>query len=405
MPQFKYQAKKPTGEIYEKTIEASDRLALYGIIRSEGATVVSIQEKKINLPSTSLSFGSLVGRIRTQDKITLAKNLGSMIEAGLPVTRALSVMGKQSKRKALQALLASLEADVTHGGTLSQALAKHQDVFSQLMISMVKAGEESGSVANSLSIVASQMEKSYQLVKKVRGAMIYPAVIIGVMIILSILLLIFMVPTLTATFEGIGIQLPLSTRILIAMSQFLINQTILFFSGVVLVGALVFGYWRSDRGKRMIDSVSLRIPVIGEMVREVQVARTTRTLSSLLSAGVEIVAALGVTSEVLQNHHYKEALESAKNSIQKGEVLSALFAKYENLYPIFVSEMTAVGEETGKITQMLMGVATFYEGEVDQKTKDLSTIIEPLLMVFIGAGVGIFAISMLAPTYSLVDYL
>ena len=141
------------------------------------------------------------------------------------------------------------------------------------------------------------------------------------------------------------------------------------------------------------------------MVREVQVARTTRTLSSLLSAGVEIVAALGVTSEVLQNHHYKEALESAKNSIQKGEVLSALFAKYENLYPIFVSEMTAVGEETGKITQMLMGVATFYEGEVDQKTKDLSTIIEPLLMVFIGAGVGIFAISMLAPTYSLVDYL
>lgn len=403
MALFKYQAKNKEGEIYEKTVEVADRLAIYGIIREEGGTVVSIREVKSLLPKMSL--GSFFGRIKTQEKINIAKNLASMVDAGLSVTRALGVMAKQSRSTNLKALLATLESDVSHGLTLSESLAKRPDVFSPLFISMVKAGEESGSVSGSLRIVANQMEKSYLLLKKVRGAMIYPAVIIGVMIVLAILLLVYMVPTLTETFKGIGVELPLPTRILIALSDFMVSYTLLVIASLLLVMVGLATIWRSRRGRLAFDILSLKIPVIGEMVREVQVARTTRTLASLLSAGVEIVAALEVTRDVLQNHLYKEMLDKAHNTVQKGIALSTTFGQYENLYPVFVTEMAAVGEETGKTAEMLLGVANFYEEEVDQKTKDLSTIIEPILMVVIGAGVGIFAISMLAPTYSLVDYI
>jgi type IV pilus assembly protein PilC len=400
---FKYKARNSSGEVYERDVEAPDRYALYKIIRDEGGTVVSIEEKR-GLRK-SLSLGSLFSGVKTQEKINFAKNLGSMITAGLPVTRALSVMSKQVKSKAFKSLLTDLEADISHGSTLSDALGKRPKVFSPLFVSMVRAGEESGSVAGSLTIVGNQLEKAHLLAKKVRGAMIYPAVIIAVMIILAILLLIFMVPTLTATFAGIGVELPLPTRILIGLSDFMVNNTLLVIGVLVILilGALTF--FKSRSGKNMWDSVILRLPVIGNMIKEVQSARTARTLSSLLSAGVEIVVALDVTIAVLQNHLYKVALEEARLAIQKGEPMSAVFERNQKLYPVFVGEMVAVGEETGKISEMLLGVANYYEEQIDQKTKDLSTIIEPVLMIIIGVGVGIFAISMLAPTYSLVDYI
>jgi type IV pilus assembly protein PilC len=328
-----------------------------------------------------------------------------MIEAGLPVTRALEVMGRQSRSKAFKKLISDLGEDISHGKTLSDSMKEYPKVFSSLFISMVKAGEESGTVSASLGMVASQMEKSYVLLKKVRGALIYPAVIISVMIVISILMLIFMVPTLTATFEGIGVKLPLATRILISSSDFLVEHTLLVLAVLVGLVASSMVFFKSIVGKSVVDSVSIRLPVIGQIIKEVESARTARTLSSLLSAGVEIIMALDVTIDVLQNHLYKDALKRARTAIEKGESMSKVFGEYGHLYPLFVSEMVAVGEETGKISEMLVNVANYYENEVDQKTKDLSTIIEPVLMIIIGAGVGFFAISMLAPTYSLVDYI
>jgi type IV pilus assembly protein PilC len=212
-----------------------------------------------------------------------------------------------------------------------------------------------------------------------------------------------MVPTLTSTFQGLGVELPLSTRIIIGASDFLLKHTLLVLGVLVLLIALFLSAIRSVAGKRIIDSMLLHLPVIGEMVREVESARTARTLSSLLSAGVPIVNALEVTRDVLPNHLYKDALDEAADAIQKGETISAVFSRYDRIYPSFISEMSAVGEETGKIGEMLLNAAAYYEAEVDEKTKDLSTIIEPVLMIIIGAGVGIFALSMLAPTYSLVN--
>ncbi len=403
MTLYKYKAKNKEGEIYERTIEAKSRFDLYAVIREEGGSVVSIRE--VRNFAAFISLGSMFGRIKTHQKITFAKNLGLMMRAGLPMTRALSVMGKQSRSKTFKKLLSNLETDVSRGKTLSDSLGKRPEVFSRLFVSMIKAGEESGNVSGSLEIVSSQMEKSYLLAKKVRGALIYPTVIILVMIVIAILLLIFMVPTLTATFEGLGVELPLSTRILISSSNFLVENTLAVLVSVILLVISIVLFLRTRVGRHLIDNVSIRIPVIGGMIKEFESARATRTLSSLLSSGVEIIVALDVTIDVLQNHLYKDVLKQVRMAVEKGEPMSAVFIRHDHLYPVFVGEMVSVGEEIGKISEMLMSVANYYEEEVDQKTKDLSTIIEPVLMIIIGIGVGIFAISMLAPTYSLVDYI
>jgi type IV pilus assembly protein PilC len=282
-------------------------------------------------------------------------------------------------------------------------MRKYPEVFSVLFVSMVRAGEESGNLSFALQNVGLQMDKSYQLTKKIRGALMYPAVIFSLMIVIGVLMMVYMVPTLTATFVGLGIKLPLSTRIIIAISDFL-KSYLLF----VIVGAVIFAFlsmvaFRTKRGQRMFDWVILHVPIISEIVKQINSARTARTLSSLLSSGVDVVVAIGVTKDVIQNSYYKEVLEKIQTTIQKGEQISTIFSANSHLYPLFVGEMVAVGEETGKTGEMLLSVALFYEDEVDQKTKDMSSIIEPLLMIFIGAAVGFFALSMLGPTYSLAD--
>jgi type II secretory pathway component PulF len=400
---YSYKAKNSQGETYEKTVEANNRADLYMMIRDEHGRPISIKE--VRKFSFKTFFQGLFGGISNREKITFAKNLGSMIKAGLPVTRALAVMEKQTKKRSLKNLYSGLALDVSHGEPFSGAMSKYPKIFSPLFISMVRAGEESGNMTGALEVVANQMEKSDQIIRKVRGALIYPAVVISIMIIIAILMLVYMVPTLTATFEGMGVKLPLSTRIIIALSDFLISYTVLVLGGFIALVVLSATFLKSKIGHRFLDSILIRLPVIGQLVREVESARTARTLSSLLSAGVNVIPAFAVTIDVMQNHKYKKALIEASAAIEKGELISSVFSKYPNLYPAFVGEMVSVGEETGKISDMLLGVASYYEEEVDQKTKNVSTIIEPILMVIIGAGVGIFAISMLGPTYSLVEHI
>ncbi len=398
---YTYTAKNQKGEVYSGEYEALSKLDVYGKVRDEGGKILSVKEKRGSIMFSSLF--SFIGSIKTHDKIIFAKNLSAMIGAGLSVTRALDVMEKQTKDKAMMKLLHSLSQDVGKGMPFSQALERHPNVFPQIFVSMVLAGEESGNLSQSLMVIAIQMEKSYNLSKRIKGAMIYPAVIITLMLAIAILLLIYMVPTLTSTFKGLGVELPLSTRIIIGASDFMVHNTVVFLSILLGAIALITLFIKSSFGKRILDKTFIRLPVIGEIVKEVNSARTARTMSSLLSSGVPIVNALEVTEAVVPNHLYKEALARARAGIQKGETISSVLSKYEKIYPAFIAEMTAVGEETGKISEMLLNVATFYEDDVDDKTKNLSTIIEPALMILIGLGVGIFAVSMIAPTYSLVN--
>lgn len=399
---FTYKAKKTTGETYEGKVEVENKFELYDQVRSERATLISYEEKKAGFSDKFEKINNFFSRIKLTDKIIFARNLGAMIEAGLSLSRALSVMERQTRNKKFKMVLESLIDKVNQGQTFASALEAHKDVFPPIFISMVKAGEESGGLADSLKVVSSQLEKSYDLQRKIRGAMTYPAIIIGVMVLIGILMLMYVVPTLTATFKELGVELPLSTRIVVGTSDFLSSHVILSFAVLIAFAGGAVWSLRTKVGKRAFEWTILRVPVIKEMVKEANSARTARTLSSLLSAGVEVVHAISITKEVVQNSYYKSVLEEAEGAIQKGRPISEIFGEHEDIYPVLVGEMISVGEETGKLSDLLSQLASFYENEVEQKTKNLSTIIEPFLMVVIGVVVGFFAVSMITPMYSLV---
>jgi type IV pilus assembly protein PilC len=396
---FAYKAIGPDGQVEENIREASDAFALAKDLKTEGKTLITAEEQKrgATLAKLNISFGG----VKLADKITFAKNLAAMIDAGLALSRALSVMERQTKSKKFKETLRDLEERVQTGAALSEGLSKHPDTFSSLFVSMVRAGEESGKLGESLRIVADQMDRTYSLQRKVRGAMMYPAIIMSVMVIIGILMLIFVVPTLTATFTELGVKLPASTRLIIAFSEFLKHSPLVFLAAIAFIIVGCIAMLRSKRGRRGFEWLVLRFPVIGGLVKQTNTARMARTFSSLLSSGVEVVSALSITGDVMQNSYYKEVFVKGSEDIQKGAPLSGVFAKYDRLFPPMVGEMIAVGEETGKLPSMLLQIATFFESEVEQKTKDMSTIIEPFLMVIIGAAVGFFAVSMITPIYSI----
>ena len=320
-----------------------------------------------------------------------------MLSAGLSLARALAVMERQTKNPKLSYVMTEVASDVRRGATLHEALAKFPRLFDNLFVSMVKAGEEGGSLPDSLAVVSDQMERMYQLKKKVRGALIYPAIIVIAIIGIGILMMIYVVPTLAQTFEEMHAELPASTQFVIAISNFLVEYTFLAIGGAIAFLAALYAAVRTPAGKRGADLVFIRMPLIGTMVREVNAARTSRTLASLLASGVDVLSSLEITGEVVQNSYFRDVINDAGKSVGRGEPLSAAFVRREDLYPAFVGEMMAVGEETGALSEMLKRLALFYEDEVDRKTKDLSTIVEPFLMVAIGSAVGFFAVSMITP--------
>lgn len=383
--------------------EAEDRFALYRQVEGEGKTVVSLEDASsaFKLPAwTQVRFGT---GIKTEQRITFTKNLSAMLGAGLTLSRALSVIERQSKNKYLKEIIGKIQESVKAGSGFHEALAQYPKVFSKLFVAMTKAGEESGKLSDTLTVVAKQMETTHTLTKKVKGAMIYPAIILSAIVVIGVLMLIYVVPTLSNTFKSLGVELPLATRIIVAVSDFMASHVLIVFG---LLVAIVVGFMaiaRSKKGSRAIMFVARKLPVIGELVRETYSARAARTLSSLLSSGVEMLTAIGIAAEVVGDNVFGEVLHEAEELVRKGEPLSAAFSAHEDLYPVFVSEMVLVGEETGKVADMLGQVAEYYEKDVEDRTKDLSTIIEPILMLVIGVFVGIFALAMIAPIYSLSD--
>ncbi len=382
-------------------IEAPSRFAVYDQVQKEGGFVVELEEagKGFSLPAwLSLSIGTGVKRMEI---VRMAKNLSAMLNAGLSLSRALSVIERQSSNKHLKTVFSGLSESIKKGSSFNEALAAYPRIFPKIFVAMTKAGEESGSLANALNTVGLQMERSEELIRKIRGAMIYPAIVLTAIVIVGILMLMFVVPTLTKTFVELHVQIPLATRIIVAISDFMVGNVALVLASIVtiVVGGTVFV--RSERGSTVVLWLALKTPVIGELVRETYAARTARTLSSLLSSGVPVLEALAITKDVVYAAIFTRVIDEAVADVKKGDPLSTAFAEHPNLYPILMSDMLAVGEETGNAVAMLQQIAEFYETDVAEKTKDLSTIIEPVLMLVIGTVVGIFAVSMIAPIYSL----
>ncbi|MBU3925877.1 type II secretion system F family protein [Patescibacteria group bacterium] len=398
---FTYFAKKVSGEEIRGVMEANDRFDLAKLLKQQDYVLVSCKEdsgKKF-----FFTIPAIFNSVSISDKIFFSRNLSVMVSAGVSIARGLEILGRQTKNTSLKKILANLTDFIKKGGSLSEGMKQYPRVFSSLFTAMVRVGEETGKLSESLILVSEQIERDNAIRKKVKGAMMYPSIVVIVMILIGILMLIYVVPTLTATFEELGVELPMSTQIIILLSNFFTQHTILFLIILLITISTIAFFARSPGGKKVMGGILLHFPLFSPLVKKVNAARTSRSLASLISAGVDVLEALAITKDVVQNDKFKAVLEMAKSDIQKGIPMSESFKKSANLYPILVGEMMAVGEETGKLTDMLLRLATFYEDEVAESTKNMSTVIEPILMVIIGAGVGFFAISMIKPMYSMVS--
>lgn len=398
---FSYRAVGKDGKEYKASLEATDKFALYKIVHEKGDAVLSVEEGGSHGFDFKKLFDFSFGGTKMSDRIMFAKNLSAMLRAGLPLARSLAVLEKQMSNKQMRRVCTELGDRLARGDSFSASLKAYPKTFSNLFVAMVASGEESGNLVGALQVVADQLEKSYLLQKKVRGAMMYPAVILSVMAVIGVMMFIYVVPKLTETFREFNVELPLQTRMILGTSDFVLNHYIALLIGLIIFVIGFISFSRTAVGKKVIHRTILKLPVVGHIAMEVNSARTARTLSSLLSSGVDIVHAIRIASEVVQNVHYKVMLSEASEKIQKGDSVQSIFVPRTDLYPPFVSEMVGVGEETGTLSKVLLEVATFYEAEVEQKTKDISTIIEPVLMVVIGAGVGFFALAVISPIYSL----
>lgn len=414
MPNFKYRAKNFDGKEVSSVMEAIDARELGEKLKKEGFILLEVgaadsavtsnegsnSVKKLAQKLAAIEFFATV---KIEEKMIFSRNLAVMIKAGLPVARALTALAHETKNPYFERVISDVVEHVKKGDTLKDSFSNHPKVFSPLFIAMIEAGEESGKLAEGLNILASQMKKDHDLVRRIKGAMFYPAIILTVMIAIGVLMMIYVVPTLLSTFDEIGVDLPAATQVIVSLSDFLRGNIL----GILIaLPIIIFGMRKgvsTTRGKHMLDAITLYSPIVGPIAQQFNTARTARSLASLMSSGVQITSALDITSRILQNHYYSDILKVAGEEIQKGNKMSDVFAKNERLYSSLLAEMMAVGEETGNTSAMLEEVAVFYEGEIETTTKNLSTIIEPILMVVIGIFVGFFAFAMIQPLYGVVD--
>ncbi len=340
------------------------------------------------------------GRIGIVERMMFARNLAVMIGSGLAMTRSIEAARNQTKNETFKRVLDDILNSITKGKTLADSLGPHEKNFGILFIRMIAAAETSGKLESTLKILSRQMKRDHDLRSKVHGALIYPGIIFTVLILIGLLMMVFVVPTITQTFSELGVNLPLSTRIIISSSNFILNFYWILIIAIPFIFYGCYRFLKSQTGKQLFDRTVLRVPLFGPLIQKYNSARFSRTLGSLLSSGVSIVSSLEITSGVVSNILFQEALKQASIEIEKGKQLNEILKQYPHIFPPLVTQMVEVGEETGTLSTMLIRLALFFEEEVTATTKNLSSIIEPILMIVIGTVVGFFAVAIMQPIYS-----
>jgi type IV pilus assembly protein PilC len=338
--------------------------------------------------------------VTTKDLVVFTRQLATMIDAGLPIVQCLEILAQQTPNKAFAKCLHDIKAQVESGGTFADSLRKHPKIFDQLYISMVSAGEAGGILDTILGRLAIYKEKAARLKAKIKGAMIYPASIVTVAVIVTAILLVFVIPVFAEMFAGVGRALPAPTRLCIALSDFTIAYAKHIVLALIALGVGLRFAYRTQRGRMLIDSLVLRLPVFGPLVRKAAVARFTRTLSTLISSGVPILDALSITATTSGNRVVEKAVLKARQSISEGKPLTAPLAESPT-FPPMVCQMIHVGETTGALDSMLQKIADFYEDEVDNAVANLTALMEPLVIVFLGVVIGGIVVSMYLPIFQL----
>jgi type IV pilus assembly protein PilC len=395
MPQFTYTARSTNGELKSATIDAPNRDEVIKQLKQQRLNVVKIDEGS----ATKKKRG---GRIKMRDIVIFTRQFSTMINAGLPLVQALDILATQSENPALKDVTRQVVFDVESGNTVADALRKHPAAFTDLYVNMVAAGEAGGILDTILMRLAVFMEKNDALIRKVKGAMIYPSVIMSVAAIAITVLLVFVIPTFQTMFASAGIALPLPTRVVIGMSHFL--KAYWYVVAGILIGTFIAikRYYATPNGKLVIDRTLLKAPVLGDVLRKSAVSRFTRTLGTLISSGVSILDGLEITAKTAGNRVIQDAIMESRASIAGGETIAAPLKKSQ-VFPPMVISMIAVGEQTGGLDEMLSKIADFYDEEVDAAVSGLLALMEPVMIVFLGVVVGGMVVAMYLPIFDMVN--
>jgi len=398
MPIYKYKAKNQMGKTVDGTLEAE----------SEGSLAAQLRQKRLELVSASQSrgFGSMLasfnsGSVTTRDIVIFSRQFSTMVNAGLPIMQGLSIIAEQADNKNFRVIIAKVRDDISNGVPLSDAMAKHPKAFSTLYVNMVKAGEQGGILDAIFQRLSEYMEKADAIQNKVKSAMMYPVVVFSVAIIVVIFLMIKVIPTFRDVFTGFGGKLPAPTLIVIAVSDFLSSWRALFLlAGIIIFAFALSMYRKTKSGAYNIDNLMMKLPVFGELLRKSAVAKFGRTLGTLIKSGVPIMDAMETVGKTSGNLVVERAVMQARESIKEGKTLTEPLKK-SGVFPPMVIQMINVGEETGALDNMLSKVADFYEMEVDTAVDGLTSIIEPILIVFLGVTIGFIVIAMFMPMFNL----
>jgi type IV pilus assembly protein PilC len=378
-------------------MEAPSREAVVAKLRTQQVVATSVKSKAKNI-----TFPGLGGKVVEKDIVVFTRQFATMIDAGLPLVQCLEILASQQENKLFKKTLTEIRQSVEGGSTFAAALKQHPKVFTSLYANMVEAGEAGGILDTILNRLAQYMEKAMALKKRVKSAMVYPSTIVSVAVVVVIFLLVFVIPTFKTMFEGFGATLPLPTQIVLEMSRYV---TTYFVYGVVaIVGAIVALKWwyGTTNGRWAVDSLLLKTPIFGILIRKVAVAKFTRTLGTLISSGVAILDGLDITARTAGNKVVEAAVYKTRSSISEGKTIAEPL-KESGVFPPMVVQMIAVGEQTGALDAMLSKIADFYDDEVDSAVTNLTSLLEPMLMVFLGVIIGGVVIAMYLPIFKLVS--
>lgn len=397
MKRFTFKAKDKSGRLVTGEVEATSENHAAKLVRGKGLLVLSIKQ---SFESPFSFIKKFKDRITPSDVATFTRQFATMVAAGLPITESLLILRSQSKGS-MGKVVSQILADIEGGESMSKAFIKHSTIFSPTYIALIKSGEIGGVLDTVLVRLADDLEKQQEFKGKVKGALIYPAIIVTGMVIVAFIMMIFVVPKLTSLYSEFDAELPMPTKILMGISDAVIKFWPITLS-LVFFGIYGFkAYAKTTEGRRKVDSLIFKIPIVGELQKQILLAELSRTLSLMVGSGVSILDGLNITSGVVSNSIMADALKDASKQVEKGFPISYSFAKHPNVFPFILSQMIAVGEETGKMEEVLSKVSHVFEVESDQKVKALTAAVEPIIMVILGLGVGFLVIAIILPIYNL----
>lgn len=400
MPNFKYVAKDREGKTVGGVTEAKDRGIVVDMLRKKDLVIISVFEEAPKMKISILFLGWRKKKVKLDDLVMFARQLATMVDAGIPLVGALDILGDQIDNKTFGAVIMNVRHDVETGSSLSVAMAKHKKVFSPLFVNMVKAGESSGMLDEILDRLSEYLEKSSSLQKKVTSALVYPAVVSGMALAITALLLLKVVPIFKNIFEGFGAKLPGPTMFLINVSDALQKYFLLIAASAVGIGFLLKRYLNTNKGRLQFDGLMLKMPIFGILLRKVAISKFTRTLSTLIRAGVPILSALEIVGKTSGNKVVETAIENVRTNVREGESIAEPLAK-SKIFPPMVTRMVSVGEQAGELEKMLSKIADFYDEQVDAAVSALTSMIEPLIIAFLGIVIGSIVIAMFLPIFKL----